>query len=792
LQWKTNAMLELMQTDLVGPLTKRRTRSVRPCIKSHFSVEIVEPKHVYLLSEHASHALTGRLYCAIVPFLNGQYTVEEIHSLLSEAVSGDHIDHVIDRLRRLGFLSDAVDGMPPGGAAFWSELGFEPGRVEPWLRQSKITLRAIGDVDAVPFAALLSKAGLTVDDGTPRKRNGSASLTLDVVVTDDYLRPELADINRAALKAGRPWMIVKPVGSVVWLGPVFMPGKTGCWQCLAQRLSGNLEIKSSILLQRKALTGSASCLPTSRPAFPPAVELALNWATTEIAKWIVAQSADASEKSAALTSTLVGKILTLDHVTHECLTHALPHRPQCACCGDPSVVSRQGFQPIDLKASPKRYVDDSGHRSMTPEQTLEHYAHLLSPVSGVVTELARISDPENPLVHTYKASHSMGTLGSLRGLRQLLRHKSSGKGKTDAQSRASGFCEAIERYSFIYQGDEPRKQATLAELGDKAIHPERCLHFSEAQYANRDELNTESIGHDWIPMRFDPERSIEWTPLWSLTHQCHKFLPTAYCYLWYRLPEDHDFCRADSNGNAAGNTLEEAILQGFLEVVERDSVSMWWYNRLQRPVVDLASFADPYFQSLERFYRDIGREMWVLDLTSDLSIPVMAAVSRRINGGAERLIIGYGAHLDPVIAITRALTEMSQVGLELDKVADEKVDPASAEWLLGASLENKPYLVPDPSLPARRSADFVSHWTGDIRDDVLAAVAAVRQRGLEVLVLDLTRPDIGLNVVKVVVPGMRFFWQRFAPGRLYDVPVEMGWLNEPTPESGVNRTQMPF
>jgi len=60
------------------------------------------------------------------------------------------------------------------------------------------------------------------------------------------------------------------------------------------------------------------------------------------------------------------------------------------------------------------------------------------------------------------------------------------------------------------------------------------------------------------------------------------------------------------------------------------------------------------------------------------------------------------------------------------------------------------------------------------------------------LVLDLTRPDIGLNVVKVVVPGMRFFWQRFAPGRLYDVPVEMGWLNEPTPESGVNRTQMPF
>ncbi len=82
----------------------------------------------------------------------------------------------------------------------------------------------------------------------------------------------------------------------------------------------------------------------------------------------------------------------------------------------------------------------------------------------------------------------MGSVGSLRGLRQILRHKSSGKGKTDAQSRASGFGEAVERYSFIYQGDEPRRRATLAELGELAIPPERCLHFSEFQYANRDDL----------------------------------------------------------------------------------------------------------------------------------------------------------------------------------------------------------------------------------------------------------------------------------------------------------------
>ncbi|CAN5242084.1 TOMM precursor leader peptide-binding protein [soil metagenome] len=780
-------MLDLTQTTVSSP--EVRAWSARPCIKANFSVEIVAPKHVYLLSEHGSHVLTGRLYCIVVPLLNGENSVADIYVRLSDTVSRDHIDHVILRLRRLGYLGDAVDGMAPGVAAFWSELGFDPARVDAWLRQSRVRLMAVGDVDLTPLAAMLTKAGLVVDHGRTREES---ALDLQVVVTDDYLRPELSDINRNALRAWRPWMIVKPVGSVTWLGPVFMPGETGCWQCLAHRLSGNVEVRSSILRQRQAATGTPDCVSTSRPVYPSVVDQALNWAATEAAKWIVAQSDAAYEGCEVRSSSLAGKILTFDHVTHACATHQLPHRPQCPCCGDPSLVSRRGFEPIVLQASPKCYVDDSGHRSMTPEQTLARHADLLSPVTGVVTELERISDPGNSLVHTYKASHSLGAIGSLRGLRQLLRHKSSGKGKTDAQSRASGFCEAIERYSFIYQGDEPRKSATLAELGERAIHPERCLHFSELQYLNRDTLNTASIGHDWIPMRFNPERAIDWTPVWSLTRQCQRFLPTAYCYLWAPVSEDHDFCRADSNGNAAGNTREEAILQGLLEVIERDCVSTWWYNRLRRPAVDLASFDDPYFQQLEKFYRDIGRELWVLDLTSDMNIPVVAAISRRSGDGAERLIIGYGAHLDPVIAITRALTEMSQVGLELDKVPDEAIDQDSAAWLLDARLDNKPYLVPDPILPTRQSGDFRSPRTSDTRDDVEFIVTTARRLVLEVLVLDLTRPDIGLSVVKVVVPGMRFFWQRFAPGRLYDVPVKLGWLKQPIPESGLNRTPMPF
>jgi ribosomal protein S12 methylthiotransferase accessory factor len=65
-------------------------------------------------------------------------------------------------------------------------------------------------------------------------------------------------------------------------------------------------------------------------------------------------------------------------------------------------------------------------------------------------------------------------------------------------------------------------------------------------------------------------------------------------------------------------------------------------------------------------------------------------------------------------------------------------------------------------------------------------VQIAHEKGLETLVLDQTRPDTGLHVVKVIVPGLRHFWARFAPGRLYDAPVQMGWLTEPLHEDELN------
>ena len=277
--------------------------------------------------------------------------------------------------------------------------------------------------------------------------------------------------------------------------------------------------------------------------------------------------------------------------------------------------------------------------------------------------------------------------------------------------------------------------------------------------------------------------------MWSLTQGRHRYLPTSLLY--YDVPSQGGgaFCQGNSNGCAAGNTIEEAILQGFLELVERDCVAIWWYNRLNRPALDLESFGDEYLAESQARYRALERELWALDLTGDLGIPVFAAVSRRMDGGEERILYGFGAHFDPRIAALRAVCELNQMmPLFQDPGSGEPEDEKVwiVPWLKHARLADHPHLAPDPTAASRSMSHYAVPDTGDVRDKVEHGRRLVEARGLELLVLDQTRPDIGMPVARVIVPGLRHYWQRFAPGRLYEVPVAMGWAEKPLSETALN------
>src|SRR5262249_19144034 len=204
-----------------------------------------------------------------------------------------------------------------------------------------------------------------------------------------------------------------------------------------------------------------------------------------------------------------------------------------------------------------------------------------------------------------------------------------------------------------------------------------------------------------VPQPFDEEAQLEWAPVWSLTQREFRYLPATYCYFPPAGAPGAQYCWADSNGNASGNTLEEAILQGFMELVERDSGGLGWYNRVRRPAVDLASFDEPYVQELPGVYRQLHRELWVLDLTGDLDIPAFVALSRRTDQPREEILFGFGAHFEPRIALLRALTELNQMLPTLAPSGERRSDEHELDdrdlqqWWQTATLANQPYLVPD-------------------------------------------------------------------------------------------------
>jgi oxazoline/thiazoline synthase len=100
-------------------------------------------------------------------------------------------------------------------------------------------------------------------------------------------------------------------------------------------------------------------------------------------------------------------------------------------------------------------------------------------------------------------------------------------------------------------------------------------------------------------------------------------------------------------------------------------------------------------------------------------------------------------------------------------------------------LRDHPYLTSNGHAPVR--LDRGSTFGGlDKREQVMACVNLAKRHGLDFLVLDQTRPDIEVPVVRVIVPGLRHFYRRFAPGRLYDVPVKLGLRDRPLSENELN------
>jgi oxazoline/thiazoline synthase len=725
----------------------------------NFTVYLLPPDVVCLYSEHRKFFLHGGLYCALASAIGeGGTSFRELFRALESNFPSDQICEALTRLLDRRYILPASRASAGATAAYWASLGLSLDDAQNNLQKCRVRIQSIDVQGATELGAALSGLGVRLVQRSP---------DLTVTLVSDYLERRLAELNRQHLSDRTPWLLVQPSGIFPLVGPVLRPRKSACWTCLSDRMRRNREIKG--MLDRS----QARCVAVSRLARHTFGQNGIQLAAVEIAKAI----------ATGFSTELSDHIISLDLLGATIAKHYVAARPQCPSCGRRKLRDpRRAPVPIELGAGSKLVITSGGYRTVSPRATVARFRRHVSPLTGVISLLERV-DAEVPMNTNYYAAHNFSAPArTLDELRAGLSGGSFGKGSTAEQGEASALMEAMERYSGIFQGDEIRVTRRFMDFpaGD-AILPNDVMLFSDAQYARDPASISDPIEARTLPAQFDPSTKVEWSPVWSLRDGCFRFLPTSLLYFFYRGPGE---INADSNGCAAGNTLAEAIVQGFLELVERDSYAIWWYNRSQRTQVDLDQFDDSYIRDLQTQLADIGRRLWVLDITSDLGIPSFVALAHWTDNGQENVEFGSGAHFDARIAALRALTELNQF-LSIGLMGDGDGNKSTLDGTTPLRLQDHPYLTPsnNPALRPRADATFSRL---DTREQVAACVQATQRAGLDFLVLDQTRPDIGVPVARVIVPGMRHFYRRFAPGRLYDVPIKLGLRDRPLPESDLN------
>lgn len=321
---------------------------------------------------------------------------------------------------------------------------------------------------------------------------------------------------------------------------------------------------------------------------------------------------------------------------------------------------------------------------------------------------------------------------------------SQGKGTSLVAAKVSGIMEALEAW-HAENVLLPLRLATTAELRRVApvVDVERLPRRTHS--------------------RFHHDLSMLWVQGVDLVSGGSPWVPFELVHLDYRVvgPQGSGCFVATGSGLAAGNHLLEAVSHGITELIERDALTLWRHrspDERQSRRVALDTIDDPGCRSLIEQFRSAGVLVAVWDLTTDVACPAFRATivdadpdgARRLPGAA-----GFGCHVERGVALSRALTEAAQGRLTLiagsrddapPSLYLEHRDPRSLDVLLGVVRD-------EPGDRSFTDAPTANH--DSIEEDVAYELDALRAVGLEqVVMVDLTRPETEIPVVRMVIPGL--------------------------------------
>ena len=370
------------------------------------------------------------------------------------------------------------------------------------------------------------------------------------------------------------------------------------------------------------------------------------------------------------------------------------------------------------------------HRVIAPEKTIENNKDKLK-VAGV-TRIADITDLDRIGIPIYTAIRPTAEEGAVSIY--------GGKGITKEHSKASAMMEAFERYSAERQDSDDAIIAKIDEIEGNYINP-KSLNLPK-------ELEKKDI----------TDLKLEWSLAKDIVSNEDHYIPTNAIFHPYKYPVS--LFKSNTNGLASGNVLEEAILHGIFEVIERDAWSIFELTHKNYAQIDIDSIeSDIINESIDKFESN-GIKIKLMDFTADIKIPTIAAsADDTVTKDAGLLTLGMGTHLDPEVAILRALTEVAQS--RATQINGAREDTVRADFAREAGYErmkriNKYYFrQEDEKIPL---SSIENKSTTSITEDLKIVKEELMANDLDkILYYDLTRPELDVSVVRVIIPEMELY-----------------------------------
>ena len=383
---------------------------------------------------------------------------------------------------------------------------------------------------------------------------------------------------------------------------------------------------------------------------------------------------------------------------------------------------------------------DGTHRLVSPQETLARVTPLL-PAMGI-TRLADVTGLDGigvPVAMAYRPN-----------ARSLA--VSPGKGLDLVAAKVSALMEAIEGWHaerivaplLLASINEMRFERRLADLaGLPRVSTAELDPHARLLWIEGDDLL--AAGSYWVPFEVVD------------SNYTHPLPPRSGCFL------------ASSNGLASGNHLTEAISHAICELVERDAATLWTArNEAQRDRtrVALETVDDPLCHSVIERFAAAGIAVGCWDITSDVGLPAFRCVITDADAASLRTPVpgvGAGCHPSRGVALLRALTEAAQTRLTLISGARDDMGVARHAAVNDRRRHEQLLAALARSVPRRSFAAVETHETGSIEEDLAWELQRVRAIGVaQVIAIDLTKPAIGVPVVRVVIPGLEGIHE--APG----------------------------